>query len=124
SCAYDAILAILFNTWHQNPAYYTTIWQQIVSTELNMLVTGFNQLIDNTQVSLETIRENMRHHFASLSDSSFHYGHYTSVHNIFLTLLQRKTAVTKTTRQCMNSNHAMFHETTVRNAQLLVAHCI
>ncbi|KAF8229110.1 hypothetical protein L208DRAFT_1178375, partial [Tricholoma matsutake] len=120
SCAYDAILAILFNTWHQDPAYYTTIWQQIVNTELNMLVTGFDQLINNPQVSLETIRETMRHHFASLSDSAFHYGHYTSVPSIFLTLLQRETAVTKTTRGCMISNHAVFHETTVINAMIKV----
>lgn len=122
SCAYDAVLTILFNTWHQNPVYLnTTIWQQMGNTELNMLVTGFNQLLYISQPSLETIREDMRYHFANLSSTMFCFGHYTSVHIIFLTLLKSTMPITATTRWCTNANHAVFHESMVSNSMITVS---
>jgi hypothetical protein len=84
--------------------------------ELNMLVTEFNQLLHNPQHSLEAIRENMRQHFANISNVLFHFGSYTSVHNIMLTILQTNIPITKDTRQCTNPNHTIYHEPEVNNA--------
>jgi hypothetical protein len=89
--------------------------------ELNMLVTGFNQLLHDPQHSLEIIRENMRQHFANISDVLFHFGSYTSVHNIMLTILRSNIPITKTTRQCTNPNHTMYHESEVKNAMIKVS---
>ncbi|KAF8231790.1 hypothetical protein L208DRAFT_1275577 [Tricholoma matsutake] len=121
SCAYDAVLTILFNTWNCNPIHYTATWQLMRNTQLNILVTEFNRLIDNPQLSLDIVRESMRHHFAGLSDALFHFGHYTSVHNLFLTLLKSDYPITRTTRQCINLNHATFHESTVNSAMIRVS---
>jgi hypothetical protein len=86
------------------------IWQQMGNIELNMLVTEFNQLLHNPLHSLETIRENIRQHFANISNVLFHFRSYTSVHNIMLTILQTNIPITKTTRQYINPNHIMYHE--------------
>ena len=91
------------------------------NTKLTTLVTEFGQLVNSLQPSLQTIRENMRRHFANLSDTMFHFGHYTSVHNIFLTLFRSIMPVTKTRRQCTNPDHAVFHESTVNNAMIRVS---
>ena len=110
SCAYDAVITILFNVWQQNPANYTAIWQQMGSHELSLLVVGFRQLINNPQLSLETIRDTVRQHFATLSDTHFRFSQYTSAHDLLLTLLTTQFPITRTTQQCINSAHATLNE--------------
>jgi hypothetical protein len=97
------------------------IWQQMGNIELNMLVTEFNQLLHNPQHSLETIRANMRQHFANISNVLFHFESYTSVYNIMLTTLQTNIPIKKNTRQCTNPNHTMYHESEVNNAMFKVS---
>ena len=121
SCAYDAVITILFNVWQQNPANYTAIWQQMGSHELSLLVVGFRQLINNPQLSLETIRDPVRQHFATLSDTHFHFGQYTSAHNLLLTLLITRFPITRTTRRFINPAHATLNESITANAVVKVS---
>ena len=121
SCAYNAVITILFNVWQQNPANYTAAWQQMGSHELSLLVVGFRQLIGNPQLSLETIRDTVRQRFATLSDTHFRFGQYTSAHNLLLTLLTTQFAITRTTQQCINPAHATLNESITTNAVVKVS---
>lgn len=121
SCAYDAVITILFNVWHQDPENYTAMWQQMGSRELNLLAAGFEQLTASPGLSMETVRYGMRRHFATLSDSHFRLGQYTSVHNLLLTLLSTQFSVTRTTRRCINPVHAALNESVTANAVIKVS---
>ncbi|KAF8239176.1 hypothetical protein L208DRAFT_1475488 [Tricholoma matsutake] len=106
--------------WHQNPVNHSAMWQQMGSTQLNLLIASF-QLIINPQLSLETVRETMRLRFATLSNTYFHCGQCTSVHNILLTLLNTNFSVIKITQHCVNPAHATLNETTTTTAVIQVS---
>ena len=90
SCAYDAIITILFNIWYDpNPESATTIsFEDTQCIMFNALIQSFDTHESSCQVesdsptfSLEEIKDYIRRRLARLSEE-FTFGSYTSVQSI------------------------------------------
>jgi hypothetical protein len=122
SCAYDAVITILFNIWRESPAATTGLWQTMENIGLNSLMAGFNlhvsmPQIQSRQFTLEDIREYMRRQLAHVSPN-FAFGQYASVHNILLHLLNTSSTVTVNTRRCTAHGHTATQESTISTAMV------
>ena len=102
SCAYDAVLAILFNIWRECPAATTTAWKEVQCDLLDTLVQSFHTH-SSRQFSLEQIRDFLRHRMARISDQ-FAFGRYASVHCIMEQLLKTTRPVTTADILCPNGH--------------------
>jgi hypothetical protein len=67
SCAYDAVITVLFNTWRENPPLHNITWSEINNDLISGLVYGFNKHVNGAallqvgeqQPSLEEVCECM-----------------------------------------------------------------
>ena len=125
SCAYDAVITILFNIWREDPLATTGIWQTMGNIELNSLLACFSlhtsmPQSQSQQFTLENIRDYMRRRLACISPT-FAFGQYASVSNILLHLLDTSSTVTTNTRRCITHGHMATHESNVATAMISVS---
>jgi hypothetical protein len=125
SCAYDAVITILFNIWRENPPATTGLWQTMGNVGLNSLLAGFilhtsMPQSHSQQFTLENIRDYMRRRLARISPT-FAFGQYASVHNILLHLLDTSNTVTINTRRCIAHGHTATHESNIATAMISVS---
>jgi len=100
SCAYDAVITVLFNIWQDNPVTVTEDWHEFQCNLLDLLAQRFHShesMVINRSASqrfsFDQIREYMRHHLARIS-TNFSFGSYASVHCIFEQFLCTQQPVT------------------------------
>ena len=110
SCAYDAIITILFNMWHDpNPESATTSFEDTQCVMFNALIQSFHTHRSGRRVesgnsaspnfSLEEIRDYFRRCLARLSPE-FTFGSYTSVQSIAEYLFRAEDIVTTSNVLC------------------------
>ena len=114
SCAYDAIITILFNIWYDpNPEPSTTSFEDTQCDLFNALIQSFHSHCDksltsssqvvsangSTTFSLEEIRDYFRHCLARLSQE-FTFGSYTCIQSIAKYLFCAEEIVTTSNVSC------------------------
>jgi PIF1-like helicase/Helitron helicase-like domain at N-terminus len=126
SCAYDAVITILFNIWLDNPITVTESWHEIQCELLDLLMQYFhshesivNESAPSRRFSLDQIREFMRQHLASIS-ASFTFGSYASVHCIFEQLLCTQQPVIVSDTICSHGHDTNRQELPTRNAEIVI----
>jgi hypothetical protein len=128
SCAYDAVLAILFNIWRECPAATTTAWKEVQCDRLDTLVQSFHTYssqvasASSRQFSLEQIRDFLRRRMARISDQ-FAFGRYASVHCIMEQLLKTTRPVTTADILCPNGHDIDRNRSPTRSCQIIVFRC-
>ena len=124
SCAYDAILTLLFNVWREDPASIQASWWELQSDTLNELLDSFRSHESipaersEARYTLDQIREYMRHHLARLS-GNFMFGEYTSVDSVLDCLLTSASVVTRSFRFCPRG-----HDIDMRQAKSSSCHIV
>ena len=98
SCAYDAIITVLFNTWKEHPQRNNTTWADVNNNLMSGLIHGFNNYTNgfsHTQLrqSLEGVREQMQRALILISPE-FQFGIFTSIPSILQLVLKHEHMVT------------------------------
>jgi PIF1-like helicase len=126
SCAYDAVITILFNIWLDNPITTTEHWHEIQCDLLDLLTQCFHShesLVDGSasscRFSLDQIREFMRRRLARIS-ASFTFGSYASVHCIFEQFLCTQQPVIVADTICPNGHDINRRELPTCNAEIII----
>jgi hypothetical protein len=115
SCAYDAVITILFNTWQSLPDTGRALWANLRNNPMASLLDGFQNHASVVHaptcgLSLDTIRDNFRQLLAHIS-GEFEFGEFTSVHSILEKLLETGEHVTSSSRQCSSCEYSVGRET-------------
>ena len=126
SCAYDAVITILFNIWREDAISETDAWRELNCELLDSLTQCFHKHED-VQVasasvrtfSLEDIRHFIRHRLARLS-AEFTFGRYASVHSVTEQLLKTHRPVTTSNLCCPNNHITDRNPSLTSNCELIV----
>ncbi|KAJ7205119.1 hypothetical protein C8J57DRAFT_1100426 [Mycena rebaudengoi] len=95
SCAYDSLLTVLWSLWRDDPVTCTESYSRL-SSEMNVLVQGFNQIIQG-QTTLEVVRDSVREILHLASPQLFPVGHrYAAVSDVAAILLSSRTCTSST----------------------------
>lgn len=114
SCAYDAIVTVLFNSWKEDPLGNSITWSEINNDLMIGLIDGFNNYsagFSSAQrgQSLENVREQMQRRLITHS-AEFEFGLFTSIPSILQLLLQHNETVTSCVRRCTVATHPAMQE--------------
>lgn len=99
SCAYDAILCILYRIWSQDPTKWTGYFESSTELAPTILSAGFSNYRQGVS-ALEQVREIWRRHMAIREPQSFSFGAYTGVVNLIDCMFQFRTTVFTLTLSC------------------------
>ena len=130
SCAYDAVITILFNIWRDDPETMTDDWHEFHCDMLDSLSQAFHrhdsmQVVRSApssvsrQFTLEQIRDFFRRRLARISPE-FTFGRYASVHCIFEHFLQTNDPVIVADIACPNGHLVDRNRLTTRNAEIIL----
>ena len=126
SCAYDTIVTILFNIWHEDAISETESWHELQSELLDSLTQGFHKHEDIQVASasvrtftLEQIRDFIRRHLARVS-TEFTFGSYASVHSITEKLLETSEPVTTSDLYCPNNHVINRNLSSTSNCEIII----
>ena len=106
SCAFDAVLSVLYNIWQDNPAVRTLQFKVINNEYLGKIVDGFLQVRVRTEYTLEEVRDSMRRSLQRADPVVFPWGGYTGIQYILDYLLRTSHSVTSSLMRCPN-NHLL-----------------
>ncbi|KAF8224266.1 hypothetical protein L208DRAFT_1512701 [Tricholoma matsutake] len=114
SCAYDAIITVLFNTWKENPLGNNEAWSEINNSLMIELINGFNNYMARLTLTqqgqtLENVREQMQQRLISIS-TEFGFGLFTSISSVLQLVLQYNEAVTSCMQRCTVPTHPAIQE--------------
>jgi hypothetical protein len=114
SCAYDAIVTILFNIWREEALTNNATWSDIGNSLMTGLVHGFNNHINGSLSgqhwqSLEDVREQMQRGMIYIS-AEFQFGLFTSIPSVLRLVLQHGQTITSCVRRCAVSTHPSIQE--------------
>jgi hypothetical protein len=115
SCAYDAIITILFNTWREQSDVYAVTWTELPNEWMRGLIIGFRNLAIGSSMhnrqgwSLEGVRDHMRRRLVHQGEE-FVFGNFTSIPSVLGHLLHDGEAVTSSVRKCRVSGHPVRRE--------------
>ena len=73
SCAYDAIIGILYNIWIQDPSQWNMVLGLHSNVALDILLKGFEQVREES-ISLEDARDEVRHYLHQLNEATIPEG--------------------------------------------------
>ena len=128
SCAYNAIITILFNMW-SDPHPATTSLEDTPCSIFDALVKSFHshesrQVQSGTPVfSLEQIRDFLRHRLARMSQE-FTFGSYTSVQSLAEFLFSTQEIITTSHVFCSEGHNDGVidrnHESSTSNYQIII----
>jgi len=126
SCAYDAVITVLFNIWRSDAISETDLWSELQCDLLNSLTQGFHKHEDIQQASasvrtfsLEEIRDFIRRRLARFS-SEFTFGRYASVHSITEQLMKACEPVTTSYLYCPNGHNVDRNQSTTSNCEIII----
>ena len=108
SCAYDAILSVLYNIWQDNPSVRTFQFKEINEEFLGKMVDGFLQTTETrlwgTAYTLEEVRDFMRRSLQRADPAAFPWGRYAGIQCILDYLLGTGRSVTSSLMRCPNDH--------------------
>ena len=130
SCAYDAIITILFNIWRDDAILETDTWAELQCELLDSLTQGFHKHEDipvtvaSNSVpvrtfTLEQIRDFIRRRLARFS-AEFTFGRYASVHSATEQLLKMREPVTTSDLYCPNGHDINRHTSSTSNCEIII----
>ena len=128
SCAYDAVITLLFNIWRGDAVSETDSWSELQCELLDSLTQSFHKHED-IQVasasirtfSLEQIRDFFRRRLARFSAAEFAFGRYASVHSITEQILKTCEPVTASNLYCPNSHNVERNPSTTSNCEIIIS---
>jgi hypothetical protein len=126
SCAYDAVITLLFNIWREDAISETDSWGELQCELLDSLTQGFHKHEDIQVASgsvrtftLEQIRDFLRRRLARFS-AEFTFGSYTSVHSVTEQLLKTCEPVTTSDLYCPNNHDIHRHPSSTSNCEIII----
>jgi hypothetical protein len=127
SCAYDAVITILFNIWREDAISETDSWHELHCELLDSLTQGFHkhediEVASDVSVhsfSLEHIRDFIRRRLARFS-AEFTFGRYASVHSVAEQLLKTCEPVTTSNLSCPNSHVINRNPSPTSNCEIII----
>jgi hypothetical protein len=128
SCAYDAVVTLLFNIWRGDAISETDLWRELQCELLNSLTQSFHkhegiQLASASvrTFSLEQIRDFFRRRLARFS-TEFTFGSYASVHSITEQLMKTCEPVTTSHLYCplVNSHNVNRNPSTTSSCEVII----
>ena len=126
SCAYDAVITVLFNIWRGDAISETGLWHELQCELLDSLTQSFYKHEDNEAASasvqnftLEEIRDFFRRHLARFS-SEFTFGSYASVHSIVEQFLKTCAPVTTSQLCCPNNHEILRNQSSTSNCEIII----
>ena len=102
SCAYDAVLCIVYSIWSSDKNYYTDIFGRM-NNILGNLASNFIEVTSGTK-SLDSARDDTRHHLHQLAPYHFSWGQFTSASKLIEYLLTIPTAAIQNDVICNNGH--------------------
>ena len=129
SCAYDAVITLLFNIWREDAISETDSWGKLQCELLDSLTQCFLKHEDNQVASasesvrtftLEQIRDFIRRCLARFS-MEFTFGRYASVHSVTEQLLKTCEPVTISDIYCPNSHDINRHPSSTSNCEIIIS---
>jgi hypothetical protein len=116
SCAYDAIITMLFNTWKEHMYTNNITWTEINNEVMSELLQGFNDYanrpvtLEQHHLSLEEVHNSMQRNLGYLSDQ-FQFGSFTSISSVLKHVLKCNRPITSWVRRCRVRTHPTIRET-------------
>ena len=106
SCAYDALLTILYEIWSADTKAWTRKFKEINQHHLKSMSACFKKYM-NGQASFETARDTIRHEIHSQSPAQFPYGtRGTSVSALASAILAPQNFVAISSPECTNCEYS------------------
>lgn len=87
SCAFDALLTILYSIWNTSPEQWALKYREFNSESMQLLGTIFHNISTNNYTILETERDKFRHNMANMNPTRFAFGQFISATEIAECLL-------------------------------------
>ena len=103
SCAFDAVLSVLYNIWLDNTQERTVQLKDINNEYLEQVVNSFLQ-IRPQGYTLEEVHDFMWLHLQTADPAAFPWGRYTGIQYILDYLLSANRSVTSSTLRCPNGH--------------------
>ena len=105
SCAFDAVLSILYNVWQDNATERTVQFKNINIEYLGQIADGFSQTrLRDSVYTLEEVRDFMRRSLERADPAVFPWGGYTGIQYILDYLLVTGRSVTSSSVRCPNDH--------------------
>ena len=127
SCAYDAVITLLFNIWRGDAISETESWGELQSELLDFLTQSFHRHKEIQVVSasvrnftLEEIRDFFRRRLSRIS-ADFTFGRYASVHSITEKLLKSCEPITASDLHCPNNHDVHRNPSSTFNCEIIIS---
>jgi hypothetical protein len=105
SCAFDAVLSVLYNVWQENAVERTAQFKEINNEYLGKIADGFSQTrLRGTEYTLEEVRDSMQRYLERVDPAAFPWGRYTGIQYILDYLLDMDHSVTSSSMRCPNGH--------------------
>ncbi len=99
SCAYDALLSILYNTWNQDVAFWTAGFERFNGEWLKPLSDLFSQH-QGGEISLEEARDKLRRSLARRYPARLRFGEFTYMSDLLDCLFTMEDTVRTNVLEC------------------------
>ncbi|PBK94392.1 hypothetical protein ARMGADRAFT_927676 [Armillaria gallica] len=109
SCAYDAIVFILYNIWASDIDYFSIKFRELNSEWLGLMSDSFKKHI-NKQYSLEQIQDYICHRLCNVYPDHFKFGANASVEDVFSKIFTGSTVFNKVYCTCSNGHQTHIIE--------------
>ena len=107
SCAFDAVLSILYNLWQDNATERSVQIKDINDVYLGQIVDGFSQTgLRDPAYTLEEVRDFMRRSLQRTDPATFPWGGYTGIQYILDYLLETGHSVTSSSVSSLSKGRA------------------
>ena len=105
SCAFNAVLSVLYNIWQDNATERTVQFKNINVEYLGWIADGFLQTrVRDTAYTLEEVRDSVRRSLQRADPAVFPWGEYTGIQYILDYLLGTHHSVTSSSVRCPNEH--------------------
>ncbi|KAF8872047.1 hypothetical protein BD779DRAFT_1386038, partial [Infundibulicybe gibba] len=111
SCAYDAVVTILYNVWRDDTIVWTERFNALNMELLGVLSTGFQNHMSG-RYTLENVRDYFRRALHRSAEGRFIWGQFASVHSIVEYALRAREPIISSELRCPNG-HTMDRNTIV-----------
>jgi len=110
SCAYDSVFTVLLQLWRTNAQYWYRVSHHIGNKYLTALFTGFHNTTMTRSISLESVRDTVRHMLHAHSPSHMRFGLYTSIDSLFSAMLVSCCPVSRSYYICTNGHQQIAYD--------------
>ncbi|TFK59089.1 hypothetical protein BDN72DRAFT_781231 [Pluteus cervinus] len=120
SCAYDAVITILYNLWLNNPIYWSSAFTNIGSHIILFLDVNFHEVLNNS-LTLDSVRDGFRELLCLSYRLHFRFGQFTSVDQILLYTLASHYNVLSSSTSCPHLHVVNGPEAPIKNCYVSIA---